>query len=159
MESVSLEKENVNKDIGSLFRLKKELNYTAIKDIRNIFRLEKETKTVKNRMLRDIKNLFEHEEEKSYKPVKVSNFWSNNYIEYESNGDRNKTLSVEEYLNKIRSYLKDIINNFKKSDSWKVQLTMANRFISSIDNDEERVYSKSDNIEIMINDESDQVIK
>ena len=28
----------------------------------------------------------------------------------------NKTLSVEEYLNKIRPYLKDIINDLKKSD-------------------------------------------
>ena len=46
-------------------------------------------------------NLFEHEEEENcYKPVKVSNFWSNNlsnfwsnnYIEYESNCDRNETL-------------------------------------------------------------------
>ena len=46
-------------------------------------------------MLRDIKNLFEHEkeEENYYKPVRVSNFWSNNYIKYESNGDENKTLS------------------------------------------------------------------
>ena len=49
---------------------------------------------------------------KYYKPV--SNFSSNNYIEYESNGDRNKSLSVEGYLNKIRPYLKDIINNPKK---------------------------------------------
>ena len=32
--------------------------------------------------------------------VKISNFWSNNYFEYESNGDRTKTISVEEYLNK-----------------------------------------------------------
>ena len=85
-----------------------------IKDIRNLFRLEKETKAIKDRILRDIKNLFEHEEEENYyKPVKVSNFWSNNYIEYKSNDDRNKTLSLEEYLNKIRPYLKDIINNLK----------------------------------------------
>ena len=29
-------------------------------------------------------NLFEHETEKNYyKPVRVSNFWSNNFIEYE----------------------------------------------------------------------------
>ena len=33
------------------------------------------------------------------KPVRVSKFWSNNYIEYESNSDRNKRLSVKEYLN------------------------------------------------------------
>ena len=62
----------------------------------------------------DIKNLLEHEEENYYEPVRLSDFWSNNYIEYESNGDRNKTLSVEEYINKIRPYLKDIINNLKK---------------------------------------------
>ena len=43
---------------------------------------------------------------------------------------------------------------------WKIQLTIANSFISSINNNEERVmHSKSDNIEIMINDEADEVIK
>ena len=34
----------------------------------------------------------------SNKPVRVGNFWSNDYIEYENNGNRNKTLSVEEYV-------------------------------------------------------------
>ena len=82
-------------------------------------RLEKKSKAIKGRILRDIKNFFEHEEENYYKPVRVSNFWSNSYIEYKSNGDRNKT-SVEEYLNKISPYLKDIINNLKKSDTWKI---------------------------------------
>ena len=68
-------------------------------------------------MIRDIKNLFDHEEEENFlKPVKVSNFWSNNYIEYESNGQL-KALSVEEYLNKIKLYLKDIINDIEKSDT------------------------------------------
>ena len=38
-----------------------------------------------------------------------------------------------------------------------MQLTIANNFIFSIDNDEE--HSKKDNIEIMINDEADEVIK
>ena len=50
---------------------------------------------------------FEHETEIYYKPVRVGNFWSNNYIEYENNGDRSKTLSIEEYLKKIRPFLKD----------------------------------------------------
>ena len=45
-----------------------------------------------------------HEEEKKgYKPVRVSKFWSNNYIEYESNQDRNKTMPVE-YLNQVCPY-------------------------------------------------------
>ena len=40
-----------------------------------------------------------------------------------------------------------------------IQLTIANNFISSLDNNEEHVmHSKSDNIEIMINDEANKVI-
>ena len=61
-ESWSFEEENIIKDIRNLFTLKTEPNYTAIKGIRNLFRLEKETKAIQDRMLRDIKNLFEHEE-------------------------------------------------------------------------------------------------
>ena len=39
-------------------------------------------------------------------------------------------------------------------------IIVANFFISSIDNDEEHwMHSKSDNIEIITNDESDEVIK
>ena len=90
--------------------------------------------------------------------MRVSNFWSNNYIEHERNIDRSKTLSVEEYLNNIRPYLIDI-NNLKKSDKWKIQLTVPNNFNSFIDNEEERVMnSKSDNLEIKINDEADEFI-
>ena len=144
MESLSLEVENI------------------IKDIKNLFRWEKETKSISDKIIRDIKNLFEHEEKKDYyKPVRVSNFWSYNYIENENNSDRNKTLSVEEYLNEIRTFLKDIINNLKKFDKLQVQLTFINYyFISSIDNNEESViHWESDNIEIMINDEADETIE
>ena len=73
------------------FSLKNKLNYTAIKDVRNLLKQEKETKAIKDRILSDIKNLFEQEEVNYYKPVTVNNFWSNNYIEYESDSDRNKT--------------------------------------------------------------------
>ena len=49
--------------------------------------------------LRNIRNLFVNEEKQIYyKPIIVSNCWSNNYIEYESNGDRNKRLSLEDSL-------------------------------------------------------------
>ena len=34
--------------------------------------------------------------------------------------DKNGILSVEEYLDKIRPYLKGIIHNLKKSDTWKI---------------------------------------
>ena len=120
-----------------------------IKDKRNLFRLKKEVNRVNNIVLRNIKNLSEREkeEENYYKPVRLNNFQSNNYIEYKSNGDKNKILSVEEYLNKIWPYLKDIKNDLKKSGSWKIQLTIAINSSSIDDNDEERVmHSKSDNI-------------
>ena len=70
--------------------------------------MKKENEAVKHRIIRDIRNLIEYEEEDYYKPFREGNFWSNNYIKYESNSDKNKTLSVEEYANKIRPYLKDI---------------------------------------------------
>ena len=56
----------------------------------------------------DIRNFLEHEEE-YYKPARVDNFCNNPYIEYESNGDRNKTPSAEKYLNKIRLYLSEYL--------------------------------------------------
>ena len=74
----------------------------------------KEVKRIKDIVLRNIKNLFE--------PVRVNNFLSNDYIEYKSNGDKNRILSVEEYLDKVMPCLKDIVNDLKKSDTWKVQL-------------------------------------
>ena len=58
MESLSLEEENIIKDIRSFSELKRVPNYIANKDVRNIFRIEKETKAIKYRILRDIENLF-----------------------------------------------------------------------------------------------------
>ena len=60
MKSLILQEENIIKDIRNLFRLKQKQNYTAIQGIRNLFRQEKETKAIRDRILRDIKNLFEH---------------------------------------------------------------------------------------------------
>ena len=69
-------------------------------------------------------------------------------------------MSLEQYLNKIRPYFRDIINYLKKSDTQKIQLTITVNFISSKDNDKERdMHSKSDNIKIMMNDKADEVIE
>ena len=78
----------------------------------------------------------------------MSNFWNTNYREYESNGDKNRNLSLDEYLHKIKPYLRNIIINLQKSDAWKIQLTIAINIISSKDVEEKRViHSNSDNIE------------
>ena len=107
-------------------------------------------KTIKDRIIRDIGALFEKEDD-YYIPIRIGNIWNNNYIEYESNSDKNKNLSLKEYLSEIKPYLGDIIINLQKSSTWKVQLTIAINFISSKDDDEEQVmHSNSDNIEFLI---------
>ena len=54
--------------------------------------------------------------------------------------------------------MKDIINNLKNSDTWKIQLTIATNFIYSKDTDEEHTtHSKSYKIEVMIYDKVDEV--
>ena len=64
------------------------LNWSSIED------------RIKDRIIRDIRIPFSQEED-YYKPKRVISFWNNNYIEYDSNGDKNKILSLDEYLNKI----------------------------------------------------------
>ena len=50
-------------------------------------------------------------------------------------------------LNKIETYLTNIIINFQNSDTWKFQLTIAINFISSKDTEEERaMHPGSDNM-------------
>ena len=63
--------------------------------------------------MRDIRTLFK--EEDYDKPERVNNFWNNNYIEYESNGDKNRNLPLEEFLNKIKPYLRNIIIDLQDS--------------------------------------------
>ena len=132
---------------------KKQSEENTTKSIRNLFKLKKENEAIKDRIIRDIKTLLKQEDD-YYKPISVGNFWNINYIKYESSGDRNKNLSVKEYFDKIKPYLRDIIINLQKSDTWKIQLTTAINFISSEDVDEKCVvHSKSNNIEFMSYDE------
>ena len=67
----------------------------------------------------DIRALFKGESD-NYQAIRVDNFWDNNYIEYESNGNKNKNLSVQEYVDEIKPYLRDIIINLQKSDEWEI---------------------------------------
>ena len=55
--------------------------------------------------------------------------------------------------------MRDIIINHQKSDTWKIQLTIAINFTSSKDVDEESVmHSKSDNKEFMSYDNANEVV-
>ena len=48
-----------------------------------------------------------------YELVRISNVFDDNFIQYENNGAKDKTLSIEEYLDKIGPYLINMINDLK----------------------------------------------
>ena len=74
---------------------KKQCDKNIMKSIRNLFKLKKENEANKNKIVRDLRTLFKQEDD-FYKPIRVGNFWNNNYIEYQTSDDRNKNLSVKE---------------------------------------------------------------
>ena len=105
----------------SKLKIQEQSEGNIIKNLRNLFKLKKGNKSIKDRIIRYIKTLFKQQKEYYYKPVRIGNFWKNNYIEYEISGGRNKNLSVKEYFKEIKPYLRDIIINLQKSNSWKIQ--------------------------------------
>ena len=116
---------------------------------RNQRKKELNERLIKDRIIRDIRTLFEQHKEDYYKPKRVSYFWNNNYIEYEGNGDKNRNLSLDEYLKKVEPYLRNIITDLQNSDTQAIQLTITINSISAKDAKQERVmHSRSDNIKI-----------
>ena len=92
-------------------------------------------------------------DEDYYKPIIARGAFNGSYIQYENKEDKGKNISRIEYLNIIKPYLSNIINDHRTrglvryhsgNKSWleetssesKVQLTMAITFISSKDFDE-----------------------
>ena len=59
-------------------------------------------------------------EKRHYKPIKAVSAFNNNYIQYQSTGDKDKNLSSEEYIDISRPYLSDKINNHKTQGEWKI---------------------------------------
>ena len=73
-----------------------------------------------DKILRDIRTLYESDKKDYYKATRIGNAFSSNYIEYESSGDKDKTLYIDDYLDMIRQYLGDIINDLKTQGEWKI---------------------------------------
>ena len=116
----------------------------------------------KYRGIKDIKDLFDLSISEDYcKPIIVNSASNNNYIQYESKGDKDKILTIGEYLNMIRPYLLDMINDYKNKGEWIIQPSAEINFISSkSDSDETRImHTKSDNLEIMIGSDTNEVIE
>ena len=86
--------------------------------------------------IRELEKLFgDIDNDDYYKPVLVRSSFQNNYEYQEIRGDRDKKLSIKQYLYTVIPSLADLINNKKKNDraEWKIQLNMAVNFISTSD--------------------------
>ena len=162
-----LEQKPKNDDIKDYKRLSLDKLLSKLDKTKQV----QKTKTIKDirkenfnsdKILRDIRILYEPEKD-YYEPIKTINAFNNNCIEYESNGDKDKILSVKEYLNMIKQYLRDIINDHKTQDEWKIQLTMKINFIPSKDSKDSSkthtMHTTSDNIEIIMGNETYEIIE
>ena len=74
---------------------------------------------IEHKWIRAARNLFNQSIDKDcYKLIRTVSVFEHkhNYIEYKSKGDKDKILSVKEYLDMTRPYLSDIKNDHK---TWK----------------------------------------
>ena len=94
-----------------------------------------------------------------YKPTTVKSSYNNNYIEYRSEDD--KLLTIEEYLNLIEPYLRELINDHKNKGEWKIQLTAQINFISLRpgSNETRVMHTRSVKEEFMNGSDTDEIIK
>ena len=110
---------------------------------------EQERRQQHAKELKGIKKYFKKLQEKIkinyYKPIRTKSDFNSNYVEYESSGGEDKNLSSEDYLNIIRPFLRNMINNRRTHGERKIQLVMRINFISSLDTREIcTMHSKSD---------------
>ena len=90
-------------------------------------------------------------EEDYYELIEIKSAFDGTYVLYESRGDKDANLARYEYFEKIKPYLKHMIDDYKSKDQWKIQITMRIIFISFIDkkNETQVMHTKSDNVELM----------
>ena len=109
-------------------------------------------------IIRDLRFLYEAKET-YYEPRKIKGAFEGNYVEYESNGDTGEISSIEGYLNKIRPYLRDIIEEHKYG--LKIQLAAEITFSSVGEKDSEKfypMYMHSDHLKVYIGFETSEVV-
>ena len=115
--------------------------------------------------IRDIEELFNRYyliisiDKGYYKPKLTKSGYNKNYVQYESKED--KILALKEYLALIEKYLRELTEEYKLKEEWKVQLTIEVNFISlKPSSDETRIMcTRSDNVEIMFGDDNDDIIE
>ena len=89
----------------------------------------------------------------------VKSSFKENYKYYESRGDKDKKISVKQYLHMIMPYLSDLINDHETNE-WKIQINMHVNFITFNDTGKTRtIFVWSNNEEIRLGNETNDIIK
>ena len=71
----------------------------------------------------------------------------------------NSNLSLDEYLNKTKPYLRKIVIDLQNSDTWKIQLTIAINFVSwNCTKEEPVMHSNRDNIRFSSYNDANEVV-
>ena len=98
-------------------------------------------------------------EEDYYELREIKSAFDDSYVLYESRGDKDNMLAIYKYFDKIKPYLKDMIDDYKSKGEWKIQLVMRVIFVSFIDKNETQVmHTKSDNVKIMNSTDTNDAI-
>ena len=120
------EKNKIRKDLykiekkQKLIKTQKERVYRYLIQLANALNKREEYKHSDNKDLdyfeiREIENLFIDADYDYYKPVLVKSSFENNYKYYEIRGDKDKKLSIKEYLYTIIPQLTELINERKNN--------------------------------------------
>ena len=112
------------------------------------------------RGIKNVQHLFKLSIDKDYyKAILVKSGYNNNYIQYESKGD--KILTLKEFLALIEKYLRKLINYYKNKGEWKVKLIAEISFISlKPGSDKTRImHTRSDNEDFTNGSDTDEIIE
>ena len=93
-----------------------------------------------------------------YKPILAKDSSDGNYQMYSCRGDKDKTMYITEYLDKIRSYLFALIDEKENSSSQKIQLVISINLIHLTKSGRITFYVKSKNIVSHPSDKSEDIL-
>ena len=82
-------------------------------------------------MIEDKKKLFmaQKRRKRILQTKNINGAFDDNYFEYQSKGNNDKILPIKGYLNIIKPYLSNIIDDHK--EEWKIQLMMKINFVTT----------------------------
>ena len=140
-------------------------------NLKNKNKLSKKSSKYLNELKKKIINLDKHEDFiglenvkdlygiLDYKPILIRDGFNYNYLEYGSDG--NNSLSFTEYLDLIKPYLEDLVNEKKNKGEWKLQSTAKISFVSLKPNSDETclMHTRSNATEFMNGSETEEIIE